>query len=159
LRDLVYNQAKINESIQKKLATNDKSLETIHAKMDGFSTTIKNQTSFNKMFETQLAQLATSTPAAESEKIPGKPESTIVSVNVMTTRWGKPSRKSSFTSYVEKLTRPRRGPLGELAVTILEDPGTPIISCSIFDCNFEQALSDLGASVNILPKVTFEKEK
>ena len=32
LRDLVYGQAKINESLQKKLATSDKSLETIHAK-------------------------------------------------------------------------------------------------------------------------------
>jgi hypothetical protein len=46
------------------LATNDKSLETIHAKMDGFSTGIKNQLSFNKMLETQLAQLAAATPAA-----------------------------------------------------------------------------------------------
>ena len=34
LRDLVHGQAKINESIQKKLVTNDKSLETIHAKID-----------------------------------------------------------------------------------------------------------------------------
>ena len=42
LRDLVYSQAKINESLQKKLATTDKSMETIHAKMDGFSTAIKN---------------------------------------------------------------------------------------------------------------------
>ena len=32
LEDLVYGQAKINESLQKKLAANDKSLETIHAK-------------------------------------------------------------------------------------------------------------------------------
>ena len=32
-----------------------------------------------------------------------------------------------------------------------------MISCSIFDCNFDQALRDLGASVNIMPKVTFEK--
>jgi hypothetical protein len=42
LRDLVYSQVKINESLQKKLAANDKSLETIHAKMDSFSTAIKN---------------------------------------------------------------------------------------------------------------------
>ena len=42
LRDLVYGQAKINESLQKKLAATDKSMETIHAKMDGFSTAIKN---------------------------------------------------------------------------------------------------------------------
>ena len=55
MRDLVYGQAKINESLQKKLAANDKSIETIHAKMDDFSTAIKNQLSFNKMLETQLA--------------------------------------------------------------------------------------------------------
>jgi hypothetical protein len=42
LRDLVLGQAKINESLQKKLAANDKSLETIQAKMDGISSTIKN---------------------------------------------------------------------------------------------------------------------
>ena len=73
LRDLIYGQAKINESLQKKLAATDKSMETIHAKMDGFSTAIKNQLSFNKMLETQLAQLAAATPAAELGKILGSP--------------------------------------------------------------------------------------
>ena len=73
LRDLAYGQAKINESLQKKLAAIDKSMETIHAKMDGFSTVIKNQLSFNKMLETQLAQLATATPAAELGKILSNP--------------------------------------------------------------------------------------
>ena len=62
LRDLVYGQAKINESLQKKLAATDKSMETIHAKMDGFSTAIKNQFSFNKMIETQLVQVAATMP-------------------------------------------------------------------------------------------------
>ena len=62
LRDLVYGQAKINESLQKKLAATDKSMETIHAKMDGFSNAIKNQLSFNKMIETQLAQVAATMP-------------------------------------------------------------------------------------------------
>ena len=32
-----------------------------------------------------------------------------------------------------------------------------MISCSIFDCDFDHALCDLGASVNIMPKVTFKK--
>ena len=32
-----------------------------------------------------------------------------------------------------------------------------MISCSIFDYEFDHALCDLGASVNIMPKVTFEK--
>ena len=71
LRDLVYGQAKINESLQKKLATTDKSMETIHAKIDKFSNAVKNQLSFNKMLETQLAQLATATPTAELGKVPG----------------------------------------------------------------------------------------
>ena len=37
LRDLVHAQENINELIQKKLAANDKSLETIQTKMDGIS--------------------------------------------------------------------------------------------------------------------------
>ena len=64
MRDLGYGQAKINESLQKKLAAIHKSMETIHAKMDGFSTAIKNQFSFNKMIETQLAQVAATMPPA-----------------------------------------------------------------------------------------------
>ena len=71
--------------------------------------------------------------------------------------WEKSPRKAPFTSYVEKLTRPKRSAWGELAATIREDPGTPVNSCSIFDCNFNRALCDLGASVNIMPKVTYEK--
>jgi hypothetical protein len=55
LRDLVLDQAKINKLLQKKLAANDKSLETIQAKMHGISSAIKNQLSFDKMLETQLA--------------------------------------------------------------------------------------------------------
>jgi len=42
--------------------------------MDGFSTAIKNQLSFNKMLKTQLAQLATAVPSA------------MENVNVVTTR-------------------------------------------------------------------------
>ena len=87
MRDLVYGHAKINESLQKKFAANDKSMETIHAKMDGFSTAIKNQLSFNKMLETQLAQLAAASPAAELGKILGQPESTLESVNDVTAKW------------------------------------------------------------------------
>ena len=83
MRELVYGQAKVNESLQKKLTTLDKSMEIMHAKMDGFSTAMKNQLSFNKALETQLAQLAAATPAAELGKIPGQPESILESVNVI----------------------------------------------------------------------------
>jgi hypothetical protein len=109
------------------------------------------------MLETQLAQLAAATPAAEQGKIPGQPESTLESVNVVNAMWEKSPRKAPFTSYAEKLTHPRRSAWGELAATIREDPRTPVISCSIFDCNFDHAMCDLGASVNIMPKVTFKK--
>jgi hypothetical protein len=135
------------------LAANNKSLETIHAKMDSFSTAIENQLSFNKMLETQLAQLAAATPAAELQKILGQPKSTLESINAVTTRWDKTSSRSPLTSYAEKLTQPRRSLWGELATTIREDPGNPMISCSIFDCNFDHALCDLGASFNTMPKV------
>ena len=105
MRDLVYGQAKINESLQKKLAATDKSMETIHAKMDRFSTAIKNQLSFNKALETQLAQLAAATPVAELGKIPGLPESTLESVNVINAMWKEPLSRIPL-SYAEKLTCP-----------------------------------------------------
>ena len=130
MRDLVYNQAKINESLQKMLAAIDKSLETIHDKMDGFSTAIKNQLSFNKMLKTQLAQLAAATPAAELGKIPGQPKSTLESVNVIKATWKVPLSRTPLI-YAEKLTRPRRGVWGELAATVREDPGTPVINCPV----------------------------
>ena len=37
------------------------------------------------------------------------------------------------------------------------DPGVPMISCSIYDQYYEHALCDLGVSVNIMPKVIYEK--
>jgi hypothetical protein len=157
LRDLILGQAKINESLQKKLATSDKSLETIQAKIDGIFSAIKNQLSFNKMLETQLAQFAVVVPSAETGKISGQPEASLESIKAVTTRWDKTSHGASSTNYLERLTHPRKNLWGKLAVTIKEDPGTPMISCLIFDCHFEQALCDLGASVNIMPKVTSEK--
>ena len=42
LRDLVFGQAKINESLNKKLATNDKVLENINAKVETLSSALKN---------------------------------------------------------------------------------------------------------------------
>ena len=40
LRDLILEQARINENISKKLAFNDKVLENINTKMDNVSSTI-----------------------------------------------------------------------------------------------------------------------
>jgi hypothetical protein len=70
----VLNQEKLMDNMSKKLASNDKVLETINNRMDNFSTTIKNQLSFNKMLESQLPQLANVVPPANQGKILGQPE-------------------------------------------------------------------------------------
>jgi hypothetical protein len=59
----VQNQGKILDNLAKKLISNDKTLETINNRMESFSSAIKNQHSFNKMVESQIAQLATSVPS------------------------------------------------------------------------------------------------
>ena len=51
LRDLILEQAKINENISKKLAFNDKVLENINTKMDSFSSAVKDQLGYNKKIE------------------------------------------------------------------------------------------------------------
>jgi hypothetical protein len=62
------------DNLSKKLASNDKILETISNKMESFSSAIKNQHSFNKMLESHICQLASSVPTANPGKIPGQPE-------------------------------------------------------------------------------------
>ena len=75
--DLILEQSKINENINKKLFTNDKILENLNAKMDSFIYAVKDYLSFNKMLETQLTQLAAAVPSFEHDKIPGKLEEPI----------------------------------------------------------------------------------
>ena len=55
LKDLVLGQAKINEDLTKKLMYNDKMIENINSKHKNLSSSMKNQLSFNKMIETQIA--------------------------------------------------------------------------------------------------------
>jgi uncharacterized coiled-coil protein SlyX len=55
LRDLVAGQSKLLDQMSKKVASNDKVLENINSRMDIFASTIKNQHSFNKILESQLA--------------------------------------------------------------------------------------------------------
>jgi penicillin V acylase-like amidase (Ntn superfamily) len=63
LKDLVYSNGRMTDSINKMLHAHDKMLENINAKFDDFSSVLKNQLSFNKMIETQLAQIATAIPS------------------------------------------------------------------------------------------------
>jgi uncharacterized coiled-coil protein SlyX len=74
LRELISSQAKIMEGLSKTLASNDRVLENINNRMDNLSSVIKNQHSFNKMIELQIAQLATSIPLTNKGKILEQPE-------------------------------------------------------------------------------------
>ena len=94
MRDLVFGQAKINESLNKKLAANNKILESINAKVETLSSTLKNQLTFNKMIETLLAQIATVVPFSEK-------------INAVTTRGGKSTRDPPHPNHAEKAARPQ----------------------------------------------------
>ena len=74
LKDLVYGQKQINDNISKKFLANDKILESLARQLEGINSVIKNQLSFNKMIETQVAQLASSCPNNNSGKLSGQPE-------------------------------------------------------------------------------------
>ena len=111
------------------MLANDKILENINAKLDDFSSAMKNQLSFNKMLETQLAKIASTIPSFESGKIPGKPENmeTANLVDIKYFNFGDqdlPIKKS--------------------------DPSSPIIECTIGPHTFKNVVYDLGSSVNIM---------
>jgi hypothetical protein len=60
------------DQMSKKIASNDKNLENISTRMDTFASAIKNQYSFNKMIESQIAQLAAVVPPSDKGKILGQ---------------------------------------------------------------------------------------
>ena len=71
LRELIAGQSKLMEGLSRKVATNYKILENINNRMDSFASTIKNQHSFNKMIELQIAQLAAAVAPSDKGNIPG----------------------------------------------------------------------------------------
>ena len=73
MKDSVLGQAKINENLTKKITYNDKMLENINFKIEGLSSPIQNQLSFNKMIETKLAQIAASIPINNEGRSRGNP--------------------------------------------------------------------------------------
>ena len=89
LKDLVLGQAKINESLTKKLTTNDKILKNINSQIKGLTSAVKNQLSLNKMIETQLAQIAAAIPVDSNGNIPTQPENSRENIKAVTTRGGK----------------------------------------------------------------------
>ena len=55
--------------------------ENINSKLENLSFSVKNQLSFNKMIETQIAQIAAAIPINHSGKIQGQPENFRKNVN------------------------------------------------------------------------------
>jgi hypothetical protein len=109
------------------------------------------------MIETQLAQLPASLPSFESGGIPGQPESTRENVRAISTRWGKPSRRTYEPNHVGKLIHQIQDPWDESAVLHKKDNGYPGITCTIYYQRIKNTLCDLGASVNLMPKAMFEE--
>ena len=71
--------------------------ESLAAQLEGLNYVIKNQFSFNKMIETQVAQLASSCPKANTGELPGQPEvPSKENVNAVTTRGGKSTWEPPF---------------------------------------------------------------
>jgi hypothetical protein len=66
IKDLIFGQAGINDSLNKKLAANEKVLKNLNSTIESFTSAMKNHLSFNKMIETQLAQLATFLPSCDT---------------------------------------------------------------------------------------------
>jgi len=131
------------DNLAKKLASKDKILENINNRMDNFSTTIKNQISFNKMIESQLNQIAATVPAT-NPGIPSQLEG-LESTNLVDMfdagNWSNP-----VTEVTTDLLPVKRG-----------DPGRPVIPISIGMVDFPEEHCDFGSSVNIITRVLYEK--
>jgi hypothetical protein len=62
------------DQMSKKIVSNDKILENISTRMDSFAFAIKNQHSFNKIIESQIAQLTPAVPPSNKGKILRQPK-------------------------------------------------------------------------------------
>ena len=74
----------------------------------------------------------------------------------MSTGRGNSSRRPPHTNHAGRYNPPRNDVWDGMVAAVQEDPGVPMISCSIYIKHFERCLCDLGASVNIMPKVIYE---
>jgi len=146
LRELVMNQGKLMDNLSKKIASSDKILETINARMDNFATGIKNKHSFNKMIESQISQLVIVVPPANQGKILGQLEE-LESVNLF-------DIYNVGSYYRDALAG---GWKDDSLLEKKSDPGRPVIPICIGGNNFLETLCNFGASVNIMPKTLDEK--
>ena len=114
--------------------------------MDSFASAIKNQHSFNKMIESQIAQLVTVVSLTNKGKILGQPEdletANLIDIHIAAYYYTEPSigRWIDYTLFDKK-----------------GDPGRPVILIAIGPHIFLEDVCDFGACVNIMPKVIYEK--
>ena len=90
------------------------------------------------MIETQLAQIAVAIPSYEKDRIPGKPKGTMETANLVTTRYDFSINGLGFPI--------KKG-----------DPRNPVITYSVGTHTFHNAICDLGSSVNIMSKETYDR--
>ena len=114
--------------------------------MDSFSSTIKNQYSFNKMIESQIAQMVVVVPPTDKGKILGQLEdletANLIDIHIV------------VGCYIEQSI----GRWEDYSLPIKKgDPGRPIIPIAIGPHIFQEAAYDFEASVNIMPKVIYDK--
>jgi hypothetical protein len=135
---MISNQNKVIDTMSRKIASNDKLLENINTRMD----------SFNKMIESQISQLAASVLVTERGKILGKPEDLEIEnlVDIYNAGQYFTAPPKQWETWVDDTLPVKK-----------EDPGRPIIPIRIGHHSFEEAVYDLGASVNIMPRVINEK--
>jgi hypothetical protein len=130
-------------------------LESLNIKIDGLSSSLKDQLGFNKMLETQLAQLAALVPFAENGKISGQPMSSCENVSIVSTTWGKTSMWAYVPNYAERPIHHIQDPWEESAILHKKVPSYSAILCTIYYQKIKHALCDLGENVNIMSKTMF----
>jgi hypothetical protein len=98
------------------------------------------------MIESQIAQLASSVPSANKGKISEQPEElkTTNLVDIFNAGWYYRDQLSG--GWKDESLPEKKG-----------DPGRPVIPIAIGPNTFEEDVCDFGASVNIMPKVIYEK--
>jgi hypothetical protein len=105
---MVLGQAKINKNLTKKLLNNNKIFENINSKIEGLSSSIKNQLSFNKMIETHIAQIVVVIPSDNNRKILGQPINSLENIKAMTTRGGKSTHDSPNPNHAARKQKERQ---------------------------------------------------
>ena len=110
--------------------------------MDSFTFAIKNQHSFNKMIESQIAQLAATVPSTDKGKIPGQLEdlgtTNLVAIHNAVYYY----TESSIGRWIDYSLSDKKG-----------DPRRAVIPIAIGPHIFQEVVCDFRTSVNIMPKI------